>query len=209
MADKPAAEGLDLPRKWSANARAMVTSLIIIHAICVVIVLSANVAPAGYQAGLVRAVAPYTRVLNFDPNFTRFHWTHATRDHDDHRIVFEFGEDQAPVVHMYGMRGSSRRIRYQVLADYMAFFSDRESDDVTALLARDLGATVLRQDPSIEQIAVTTQWFAPPEMTSLQVMPEGTWEEGYAADMWRGIEQVKKRVGSAEVAPPVDTRSNP
>jgi hypothetical protein len=138
-----------------------VSLVLVAHLFLLFVALSASYAPSRVQARILSRFGVYTQTLNLDrnsipyefptpyPNFAPYHLTHATMDDVDHRIeVLPEGKDPDSdadwiVLPDVGTRGTDRYQRYQRMARMMAFFA--QQDEVTASLARDVGAHFLRQ----------------------------------------------------------------
>lgn len=194
---------------WSDALKSVASAVLTIHFICVVIVCTANVSPSQLQARLVKILAPYTRGLNWDPNFTRFQWTHAVPEHDDHRILISRDNvetsDASTEVLQFGIRGSLRRARHQTLADFMAVYAspEQELDDVTALIAGRVGGYGLRQRSATGNLKVRLEAWEPQLMAS--ALAGSKWGTIYSAEVWadaNGQVQVLKDAARGEVALP-------
>lgn len=196
----------DVP--WSDTSRSIASALLMIHLICIALVLSANLSPSPLQARIVRTLAPYTRVFNWDPNFTRFHWTHGTPDHDDHRWVVErtavAGGELAREPLGAGARGGLRRARHQAFADFAAFYAlpEQESDDVTALLASRIGIREFSSSTPPHQLKVRIESWDPHVMGTPAA--PGNWTSLYSAEVLSDG-SVLKDAARGEVALPQRT----
>ena len=129
------------------NVRAGISLALFAHLFIVFVCLAANLAP---RAGAASAAGfqPYTQLLNFDLDGTRYYLTHATTGtwttaSRSCRIRRNDGDDQWTSL-CRGVRGSERYHRYQRLAETMAFF--QENDDVTSLLAEAVARYYARQE---------------------------------------------------------------
>ncbi|MDA0658189.1 MAG: hypothetical protein O2931_09055 [Planctomycetota bacterium] len=200
--------------KWSDALKSVASAVLAIHFICVLVVCTANVSPSQLQARLVKVLAPYTRVLNWDPNFTRFQWTHAVPEHDDHRILISKEDiqksDASAEVLQFGIRGSLRRARHQALADFMAVYAapGQELDDVTALIAGRVGNFALRRRNETGSVKVRVDGWEPQLMapaSAANPSTASTWGTIYSAEVWAdpgGEVQVLKDAARGEVALP-------
>ncbi len=199
--------------------RDLISLLLFCHVFCVVIVLSANLTPSSLQRRLVVLVAPYTRLLNFDPNFTRFQLTHGIEEHDDHVLEVVQAGQGSPETLIARFPDGTRHFRgglpfgrYRNLADMFAFHAYRELDDVTAELARAIGAHVIKRMPEPSAVVVRCRWHrAQPldlresgELNPADPQAPEYWETIYEADVFLdddGSPQLVKRASRREVAP--------
>ncbi len=200
----------------SDTTRTIVSLLLFVHLFCVFVVLSANLVSSPLQRQLVAAVAIYAQLLNFDPNFTRYHLTHGAEDDDDHFVEVSLAESpDAPLVRLpaVGLRSGLRCRRYQTLAAALAFYANREVDAVSAEFAKAIGAYVVQQH-NVSRVVVRCR-----RHQSLPLAPEqqgargssdpfdpSLYETVYEADVWLapdGSVQVLKKSSPREVAPAV------
>jgi hypothetical protein len=164
---------------------------------------------------LVRTLAPYTRLLNFDPNYVAgFHLTHGMEYEDDHVIEMEW--QGAPSVLRYpadaggatGWRGGFRRQRWRRLAQRMAAYASREDDTELAELAAAMGRHLLT-DEGPGRITLRcqrrpSQPLGAPTGGAMDVDTRQPDQTVYAADVFRdasGTVRVIKQVASREAAP--------
>ena len=120
------------------TARSVISIFLFIQLFVVFVCLSANFAPSTAQQRLLRFFQPYTQLLNFELDGTRYFLTHATIRDVDHRIEIlpnseSDSSDNSWQTISRGLQGSERYHRYQRLADTMAFFQEDEA--TTALIA--------------------------------------------------------------------------
>lgn len=132
----------------SAGLRTLLTLAIIFHVFFALVAVSSNFAPSELQFQILSKFRFYTRLLNFDLNFTPYHLTHATEADVDHRIeVLPEGRDGAAASDWLllsgGFRGSDSYKRYQRLASIWAFQAQNEGEP--ALFAQAVGTHVARQ----------------------------------------------------------------
>jgi hypothetical protein len=200
----------------SETTRTIVSLLLFVHLFCLFVVLSANLVPSPLQRQLVSAVATYARLLNFDPNFTRYHLTHGVEDDDDHFVEVSLAESpDAPLARLpaVGLRSGLRSRRYQTLAAALAFYASREVDSVSAEFAKAIGAYVIRQH-NASRVVVRCRWHRSLPLAPEQQGASGSsdpfdaslYETVYEADVWLepdGSVQVLKKSSPREVAPAV------
>ncbi len=98
--------------------------------------MSANLFPSEMQLRLRSVFAPYVRLLNLDPDETRYYLTHGDYDDVDHRVEYltagqTENDPQAwqTVLPQDGFRGGLRFQRQQSLADVLAYFGSRIEED--------------------------------------------------------------------------------
>lgn len=199
------------------TARTVISFLLFVHCFCVVVVLSSNYVQSPLQQRLVTLVAPYTQSLNFDPDFTRFHLTHAAEEHDDHviEVTLPDAPDQ-PLMRLpdVGWRGGDRYKRYQRLASAMAFAANREFDSVSGQYARAIGDRVMAER---EATRVVVRCYRLPARAlqedglGLEDPPgprdRSQYQSIYEADVWIADDstiQVLKKSSRREVAPNVN-----
>ena len=133
------------------TGRPVLSLLLFIHLFFVTIALAGNHFPSALEGRLVGLFSPYLRTLNFDLNFTPYYLTLGTVDDQDHRIeVLPAGEDPANNAQWVRVsdthwRGGERYHRYQRLAASMAFFGERQQDNLCALFARSVAENFLNQ----------------------------------------------------------------
>jgi hypothetical protein len=206
---------LDEPEPNGPAWHTLVSLLLVIHWFCVFVVLSANFFRSALQEDLVRVLRPYTRLLNFDPNFARFHLTHGSEDDDDHFVEVVSPDAPDEPVARYPQRnhlpGGEPRHRYQALASVLGFFSRREDDATCAELAKVIGAAAMSRD-QLQRVVVRCRWHRAQPLELDRA--DGTnpadpnapayFETVYEADVWiaeDGSTQVLKKSSRREVAP--------
>jgi hypothetical protein len=130
------------------QSRPFASLAISIHLFCVLAVFTANYSRSGLQDRLLSLLAPYTQLLNLDPNFIPFYLTHGAPDDVDQRIeVLPAGADAADdgnwlALSDRGFRGGERYQRYQRLASALGYFAER---DEGAWIARGVAVNFLVQ----------------------------------------------------------------
>src|SRR5215211_3723548 len=73
----------------SGMTRSVVSLLLCIHLLCVAVVLASNFRRSPLQTRLVSIFAPYTKLLNFDPQFTPYYHTLGRPVDDDAWITVD------------------------------------------------------------------------------------------------------------------------
>jgi hypothetical protein len=132
-------------------SRPLLSLVLFFHLFFVFIALASNHFPSALQQRLVGLFSPYIRALNFELNFTPYYLTLGSVDDQDHRIeVLAAGGEGAEGGRWIGLpdagwRGGERYKRYQRLAASMAFFGERQQDNLSALFARAVGENFLNQ----------------------------------------------------------------
>jgi hypothetical protein len=132
-----------------AGPRTLVNFLLVVHLFFLAVCLSANYAPSRLQFTILTKFRPYTRLLNFDLNFTPYYLTHAGESDVDHRIEVlpaEADETRADawiVLPSGGFRGSEAYKRYQRLGFIWAL--QAQTDGEPALFAQAIGTHFARQ----------------------------------------------------------------
>lgn len=199
------------------TGRTVISLLLFVHLFCLAVVLSGNYLRSPLQQRLIALVAPYTRLLNFDPDFTKFQLTHAAEEDDDHVIVVSLPDTPGlPLVRFpdVGWRGSDRYQRYQRLASALAFAANREQDSVTAEYAKAIGARVMAER-GVPRVVVRCLRHLAPSIEQSRQERMGTASDSdasdlqpvYEADVWVAEDnsvQVLKRSSRREVAPTVN-----
>lgn len=131
-----------------SSVRTVVSVVLFAHLFVVFVALYGGLSPGrdgdrNLKERLREVVAPYSQPLNIDTT-ARFHLTHASGDDVDCRIEYLPKDGDANdatdwVVLEAGIRGSEQRQRYQRLAEILAGFGDRQSDDAAAVVVAALG----------------------------------------------------------------------
>ena len=206
-----------------AKSHPVVSLLLLLHCFCITVVLSANFSPSELQVQLVDRIGAYTKLMNFDPNFTPYHLTSGQGDDGDHYLEVVDSNNPSRIVARLpgaGWPGSPAHHRLQILADVVAFHATREMDNITGALAQSIGRHYLATEQNQDRVIVRCQArLTQPRQLDEQpgeVFPEDPndpsyLETVYEADVWRaedGSIQVLKRSAQSEVAP-TRPRSNP
>lgn len=123
----------------SDTTRGVVSVILLIHLFCILVALSANLAPSALQGRLLNLFSPYTETLNFDLDSTPYELTHINEIDEENRIellpdesrieLLPQGKDETDeknwiVLPDVGFRGGDRRQRYQRLAHMLSFLAD-------------------------------------------------------------------------------------
>lgn len=208
-----------------STARSIVSLLLFIHLFCVAVVLASNFRRSRLQTDLVQLFAAYTRLLNFDPNFTPYYYTLGRPMDDDAWLVVDLYADAAkPVAGQEpqasitlpaeGNRWLESRRRYLRLARILAASADpeTENEDVSSEIARAVAARLMReQDAKRAVLRCVRRMSQPLDLASLNpgFPPDRPTDPAYQvtlyeADVWideDGNPQVLRRASAAEVAP--------
>lgn len=129
--------------------RTVLTLLLIFHIFLVGASISSNYAPSDLQFQIVSRFKPYTRLFNFDLNFTPYHLTHATEADVDHRMeILPEGKDERMASDWLalpdrGFRGGDAYKRYQRLGATWAFQAQNNGEPAT--FAQAIGTHFARQ----------------------------------------------------------------
>jgi len=209
--------------------RSVVSLLLVLHLFCVGVVLASNFRRSLLQNELVRIFAPYTQLLDFDPQQTPYFYTFGRPIDDDAVFVLDLyakGEEPAagqPLVRTVRLpEGGSNwfgdRQRYFQLARLLALYADpeNENDDITSEIARSVGARIMRESASGRAVlrVVRRDTQPPPTVPLAAGFPEDAPTERaydtviYEADVWLDEDgaQVQRRSSAAEVAPRQNTQ---
>jgi hypothetical protein len=160
--------------------------LIFAHLFCVFVALSANLSPSLLQGRLLNVFRPYLQLLNFDPDFTPFHLTHATEDDVDQRWEV-LPADKAPtqaedwlVLPGGGFRGSERHKRLQRLAKVGSAYAAAENDAATAELATSISRFFLSTyDVPAQQVRCRRHLLQDWEVFDRREAPPSPFDESY------------------------------
>lgn len=210
----------------SSSALQSVISLVLfIHLFCVAVVLSSNFRRSALQARLVSLFAPYTQLLDFDPDFTPYYFTLGRATDDDTWLAIDLYADpnlpvsDQPLVKSVRLHeGTSAwlggRRRAMQLAQMMATNADPEveNDDITSAIARPVGAWLIHQTNNGRAVVRCVRRMSQPyDLATLNPgFPADNPSDPaydstlYEADVWideDGQAQVQKRVARAEAAP--------
>ncbi len=195
------------PTLPSENVRTLASLGIFIHLFCVFIVLSSNLAPSGLQDRLVRFLAPYTRTLNFDPNFVPYHLASGEPTDVFHSVEVETEDGRILRFPDAEWRGSFGRQRFAAVAKVIAFYAASEADQTSAELAKSFGEHVLTSTESARAVVRCIRHDVPPRDAPAPTSRNSPQHltTVYEADVWRdpdGLVQVLKRSAANEVATP-------
>jgi hypothetical protein len=159
---KTPADPTPQPAPLSELAKGLLSLAIIVHLVCVLTVLVSNFRRSSVLEKLVSLYAPYTQLLNLDPDRTPYHLTHGDPLDDDAVLVVDlYAAADVPVTEQQplktvtlpdrGSRWLDSRRRYMSLARAVQTNSpvDREPDDYETLLttsiARDVGRRLMEE----------------------------------------------------------------
>jgi hypothetical protein len=205
--------------------RSIASVLIFVHLFCVAVVLSSNWQRSALQGRLVSLFAAYTQLLHFDPDFTPYYYTFGRPIDDDATFELDLYADAERPVASQSIMKSVRlpeggtnwlgdRRRYFTLARLVAYNAAPEVDreDVTAEIARSVGARVLRENGAHRAVVRCVHRESQPlDLGTLRpgFPPDDPTAEAYnvvvyEADVWIDEDnqvQVLKRASRAEVAP--------
>jgi hypothetical protein len=205
--------------------RSIISLALCIHLVCVAAVLASNFRRSALQARLVSIFAAYTKLLNFDPNYTPYYYTLGRPADDDTRLVIDlYPSAEQPVAQQQITKslqlpeggsawlGERRRgIRLaQLLADNAA--PESENEDITSEIARSVGGRALRTTECGRAVVRCMRRMSQPY--DLATLNPGYPADRptdiaydttiYEADVWLDEDkrvQVQKRVSRAEAAP--------
>jgi hypothetical protein len=205
--------------------RSLVSLALCIHLFCVAAVLASNFRRSALQTRLVSIFAAYTKLLNFDPNYTPYYYTLGRPTDDDTWFVIDlYHSADQPVAQQQitkslqlPERGSpwlgERRRSFQLarlLAESAA--PESENEDITSEIARSVGGWALKKTESGRAVVRCVRRMSQPyDLATLNpgfpadrptdVAYDATL---YEADVWMDEDQrvqVQKRVSRAEAAP--------
>lgn len=201
----------------SPRAAGWVSLLIFVHLFCVAVALFNNLYASMLGQRIVRALAPYTHLLNFDPHFVAgFHLTHGLEFEDDHVIEVELAGVPSQVMRYpdgeeggTGWRGGFRRQRWRTLARRWAAYTTNGDDEALSELAAAVGRHVFG---STDATRLTLRCRRRPSQPldhppGVAVAEEpAPYQTVYAADVIRdsaGTVRVIKQVAVQEASPVV------
>jgi hypothetical protein len=210
--------------EWDSTWRSVASLLIFIHFFCVFVVLSSNNMRSPLQHRLVRLFGAYTQLLNFDPDFTPYHFTRG-RFSDDCAIAVDlYADHEKPatgqpllktvVLPDRGSKLLDNQKRFLALGRLMVENTQPESpnDDVTGEIARAVGARIMSENGARRCVVRALQRSSQP--VDLSVMLPGFDRNDptapaydipiYEADVWFDDDnqvQAIKRSARNEVAP--------
>jgi hypothetical protein len=209
----------------AALLRSVISLVLCIHLFCVATVLASNFRRSPLQTRLVSIFAAYTRLLDFDPEFTPYYYTLGRALDDDTWLVIDlYASADQPVIQQQvattvrlpdaGSNWFDDRRRALRLARLLAASADRESenDDVTSEIARSVGSWAMRQTNNHRAVVRCLRRMSQPfDLATLNpgFPPDRPTDPAYdstvyEADVWIDEDrqvQVQKRVSRAEAAP--------
>jgi hypothetical protein len=208
-----------------AMLRSIVSLVLCIHLFCIAVVLASNFRRSPLQSRLVSIFAPYTKLLDFDPEFTPYYYTLGRISDDDTWLVIDlYPSADQPVTQQQVAKtmrlpeaGSSwldERRRGFRLAKLLAARADPESEDdnITGEIARSVGGWAMRQTGNKRAVVRCMRRMNQPlDLAALNPgfpadRPTDPAYDAtvYAADVWIDEDQqvqMQKRASRAEVAP--------
>jgi hypothetical protein len=198
----------------SEGARSVVSLLILLHLFCVFVSLLGNESASVLRNRLAAVLAPYTRLVNLDPEFTAgFHLTHAMEYEDDHQLVVELGEPAqttpypAPGQRWSGFPLGFRELRWRMLARRLGVLAtEQNNDEAMAELARAIGQAVFAET-QVDRFVLRCRRLRPSELDSdvdRTVDDAATYETLYGADVVRdhqGVVRIHKQIETEDAAP--------
>jgi hypothetical protein len=131
------------------TSRSIISLLLVAHLFFVGVCLLGNFAPSSLLIQVLDKFKFYTRLLNFDLNYTPYHLTHADESDVDHRIeVLPTGKDASRagdwiLLSSEGFRGCDSYKRYQRMAATWAYQAQNEGDP--AIFAQTIGTYFARE----------------------------------------------------------------
>ncbi len=131
-------------RPATPASQTLISLLIFGHFFFVFVALSSNYARSGLTRTLLSRFAFYSRLFNFDLDYTPYHLTHGSDEDVDHRIeVLAKDAEDWVVLPDGGLRGHDAYKRYQRFAAAWAFHG--QNDGQPALFAQAVGTHFSRQ----------------------------------------------------------------
>jgi hypothetical protein len=192
--------------------RSLVSLAIVLHLICVGFVYSANNLRNAslLQQRLAGIFAPYTQLLHIDPAGARLQFTDGTQDSDDYELIIapklsDGSIGQADAIHIpadESRLGLQRRRLLALTSDLAAFGEQRE--DLAALLAKSIGAGVMRQQQLDHVVVQVIHRAVEPLYDDLPEEERSTEFTAYDAEVWRdedGVIYTQKRTTGLGAAP--------
>lgn len=163
------------PQLPSESVRGFVSLLLLIHLFAVAVGLLAYTSASPLERRMVRTMSPYLRTLNFDlthvyPAVARLHLTHAAPTDVDFTITgtarLPDGKTVDWKLPRSGLIPAIRSQRDQYLANTVGGLTDRESEELEAILPRAMAAAELRRSNARSgSIKVTAHYL--PELEDL------------------------------------------
>jgi hypothetical protein len=147
MSSRSTPKADDVAAKFpSEGVRSALTLFLCIHLFCIFVALCSNSTPSPLQSRLLGFLAPYTRLLNFDLNYTPYYLTFGPPSDGSESIeILPAGSDPAVpqnwhVLPDVGYSGGDRRQRYERLAEVMAFYAQQDEEEIPGLIAQSIAA---------------------------------------------------------------------
>jgi hypothetical protein len=197
----------------TATGRSIASLLILIHLFAVVVSLLGNESASALRVRLAGVLAPYTRLLNLDPEFTAgYHLTHAMEYEDDHQLMIEMDGRDTPLLYPPPSRAIKdflpgfHELRCRWLAQRLGILAFDQNDDAVAELARAIGQAVFAENES-RHFVFTCRRIRPLELegdADRSLDDDASYEPLYRADIIRdsqGVVRIHKRVETGEAAP--------
>lgn len=206
--------------------RSVLSLLLAIHLVCVAVVLASNFRRSALQSRLVSVFAPYTRFLDFDPDFTPYFYTLGRPSDDDAWIAVDlYASADQPVERQEvaarkrlpsdGSNWLENRRRGIQLAKLLAERGEAEGDDdleVASEIAKGVGHWAMANTGNQRAVVRAFRRMSQPfDLATLNpgFPPERPTDSAYdatvyEADVWIDEDQqvqVQKRASRAEVAP--------
>jgi hypothetical protein len=205
--------------------RSIISLVICIHLFCVAVVLASNFRRSPLQQRLVGIFAAYTKLLDFDPQFTPYYYTLGrTIDEDTWFEIDLYPSGDLPVGQQEiakamrlpegGSNWLSNRRRGFQLAKLLALYADPETEqeDITSEIARSVGGWAMRQTNNNRAVVRCVRRMSQPyNLATLNTgfPPDKPTDRAYdsvvyEADVWTDEDkqvQSQKRASRAEVAP--------
>jgi hypothetical protein len=193
------------------GGRNILSLVIFVHLFCVVVGLFGNESLSLIADRLRGVLAPYTRLLNLDPQFgVGFQLTHAMEYEDDHQLVLqragqpELALRPLPAAGSWGAGRGFQGQRWQALGQRLGMFVANEADQAVAELARSVAAALPMDETS--QLRLECRRFQPPPLEGSDATSRGAnaaWQTVYSADLVRdarGLVRVHKQIETGEAA---------
>ncbi|MBM3998727.1 MAG: hypothetical protein FJ297_04130 [Planctomycetes bacterium] len=119
-----------------------------VHLFVVGLAVASSLRPSPLQSRLLSVLRPYAQALNFDLDFTPFHFTHGTGADVAHRIEYRDAADASEsawrVLTGVGAGWSESAQRLDRFARMAATFAEEEDDQVPAELVRGIAKHLAR-----------------------------------------------------------------
>jgi hypothetical protein len=189
--------------------RSLVSLAIVLHLLCVGFVYSANVNASRLQQRLAGIFAPYTQLLHLDPGGARLQFTDGSQEADDHVVIVvpkldDGSLNEAEALHIPDpAAGVLADRRLLGLANEVASFG-RQREDLVALLAKAIGASVMREK-RLDHVVVRVMHRGAQALYDDLLPAERSVDYAvYEAEVWideDGVIQTQKRASGLDAAP--------